>query len=85
MSSYNTASVKIGDIMSKVVSRYFLPLDIDVFLANMAKGKTKTKMGWVPEITVERMCAEMVANDLGSAKRHALLKKHSHEMPESFE
>jgi len=36
------------------------------------------KLGWVPEVTVERMCAEMVAADLETARQHALLKFHGH-------
>jgi GDPmannose 4,6-dehydratase len=71
---YNTASVKIGDIMVKVGSRYLRPLDVDVFLANMAK--VKAKLGWVPRTTVEQICVEMVANDLDSSKCHDLLKPH---------
>jgi GDPmannose 4,6-dehydratase len=39
-------------------------------------SKAKDKLGWVPEITVEEMCAEMVKHDLDKAKQHALLKKH---------
>jgi GDPmannose 4,6-dehydratase len=30
----------------------------------------------VPEITVQEMCAEMIAYDLQQAKQHALLKQH---------
>jgi GDPmannose 4,6-dehydratase len=43
-------------------------------------SKAKHKLGWVPEITVEEMCAEMVAHDLDKAKRHALLKSHGHDV-----
>jgi GDPmannose 4,6-dehydratase len=32
----------------------------------------------VPQITVEEMCAEMVANDLDKAKQHAILKTHGY-------
>jgi GDPmannose 4,6-dehydratase len=39
----------------------------------------------VPEITVQQMCAEMVAEDLKAAQRHALLRAHGHEMPVSRE
>jgi GDPmannose 4,6-dehydratase len=39
----------------------------------------------VPEITVQEMCAEMVAEDLKTAQRHALLKAHGHELPMSME
>lgn len=42
--------------------------------------KAKTKLGWVPEITVQEMCAEMVAEDLKAAQRHALLIRHGHEV-----
>lgn len=38
-----------------------------------------------PEITVEEMCAEMVAEDLKVAKRHALLKQHGYEIPVAVE
>jgi len=30
----------------------------------------------VPEITLDQMIAEMVANDLDQAKQHALLQNH---------
>lgn len=38
------------------------------------------RLGWVPEITVQQMCAEMVREDLKAAQRHALLKRHGHEV-----
>jgi GDPmannose 4,6-dehydratase len=76
ISGDKAASVKVGDIIVKVDSRYFRPLEVETLLGNPAKAKAK--LGWVPEITVEQMCAEMVANDLDSAKRHALLKQHGH-------
>jgi len=42
--------------------------------------KAKEKLGWVPEITVEEMCAEMIQHDLEQAKQHALLKAHGHDV-----
>ncbi|RYD63251.1 MAG: GDP-mannose 4,6-dehydratase, partial [Verrucomicrobiaceae bacterium] len=39
----------------------------------------------VPEITVEEMCAEMVASDLDVARRHSLLKSHGHHVAVSKE
>jgi GDPmannose 4,6-dehydratase len=39
----------------------------------------------VPEITAQEMCAEMVAEDLKTAQRHALLKKHGMDLPVSVE
>jgi GDPmannose 4,6-dehydratase len=39
-------------------------------------SKAKEILGWVPQITVEEMCTEMVANDLHKAKQQAILKAH---------
>ncbi len=68
--------VKVGDIIVTVDPSYVLPEEVETLLGNLEKAKAK--LDWVPEITVEQMCAEMVANDLDSAKRHALLKQHGH-------
>ena len=79
----HACSVKIGDVIVKVDERYFRPAEVETLLGNPAKAKAK--LGWTPEITVEEMCAEMVANDLDVAKRHALLKKHGHDVSISLE
>ena len=73
----------IGDVIVKVDPRYFRPAEVETLLGNPAKAKEK--LGWVPEITVEEMCSEMVANDLESAKRHALLKLHGHDVSVALE
>ena len=48
-------------------------------------SNAKAKLGWVPEISVEEMCAEMVANDLDQARQKALLKAHGYDVPVSIE
>lgn len=70
--------VAVGDVIVKVDARYFRPTEVETLLGNPAKAKEK--LGWVPEITVEEMCAEMVANDLDIAKRHSLLKANGHQV-----
>jgi GDPmannose 4,6-dehydratase len=42
--------------------------------------KAKEKLGWIPEITVEEMCAEMVEHDLNKVKQTALLKALGHKI-----
>ena len=74
----NAPSVSIGDVVVKVDPRYFRPAEVETLLGDPSKAKEK--LGWVPEITVEEMCAEMVANDLDIAKRHALLKSHGYDI-----
>ena len=83
ISGDNAAALNIGDVIVKVDPRYFRPAEVETLLGNPAKAKAK--LGWTPEITVEEMCAEMVANDLGSAKRHALLKLHGHDISIALE
>ena len=68
----NAPGVKVGDVIVKVDERFFRPSEVETLLGDPAKAKAK--LGWVPEITVEEMCAEMVASDLNKAKQHALLK-----------
>ena len=68
--------VKVGDVIVEVDPRYFRPAEVETLLGDPTKAKEK--LGWVPEITVEEMCAEMVEHDLGKAKQHALLKKHGY-------
>jgi GDPmannose 4,6-dehydratase len=48
-------------------------------------SKAKAKLGWTPEITVQQMCAEMVAADLEEAKKHAILKHHGYKPSVSVE
>lgn len=67
-------SLKAGDVIVRIDSRYFRPAEVDSLLGDPTKAKVK--LGWVPEVSVHEMCAEMVAEDLKAAKRQALLKKH---------
>jgi GDPmannose 4,6-dehydratase len=61
-----------GQIVVRVDPRYFRPTEVETLLGDPSKAKSK--LGWTPEITVQQMCAEMVAADLQAAKQHALLK-----------
>ena len=60
----------------RIDPRYFRPTEVETLLGDPTKAKQK--LGWVPEITAQKMCAEMVASDLAQAKQHALLKMHGH-------
>ena len=70
--------VKVGDVIVKVDTRYFRPAEVETLLGDPSKAKEK--LGWIPEITVEEMCAEMVQNDVAKAKQHALLKEHGYDV-----
>lgn len=76
-------ALKVGDIILRVDPRYFRPAEVETLLGDPTKAKEK--LGWVPEITAQEMCAEMVAADLEFAQRHALLKMHGYDIPVSVE
>ena len=76
-------SVKPGDVIMRIDPRYFRPAEVETLLGDPTKAKEK--LGWVPEITAQEMCAEMVAEDLKTARRHALLKEHGMGIPVSVE
>ena len=74
VSGDSAPSVTVGDTIVKVDPRYFRPAEVETLLGDATKAKEQ--LGWVPEIAVEEMCAEMIRADLDTAKRHALLTKH---------
>ncbi|AJE48785.1 GDPmannose 4,6-dehydratase [Celeribacter indicus] len=76
-------ALRAGDVIMRIDPRYFRPAEVDTLLGDPAKAKQK--LGWVPEITAQDMCAEMVAEDLKSARRVALLKEHGLELPVALE
>ena len=71
-------ALKVGDVIVRIDPRYFRPTEVETLLGDPTKAKEK--LGWVPEITVQEMCIEMVASDLAQAKQHALLKQHGYKV-----
>jgi GDPmannose 4,6-dehydratase len=76
-------ALNVGDVVVRVDPRYFRPAEVETLLGDPSNAKAK--LGWTPEITVQEMCAEMVAEDLKTAQRHALLKQHGYEVAVSLE
>jgi GDPmannose 4,6-dehydratase len=67
----------------RIDPRYFRPTEVENLLGDPSKAKQK--LGWEPEISVQKMCVEMVANDLAQAKQHALLKANGYKVNLSVE
>ena len=76
-------AMKPGDVIVAVDPRYFRPAEVETLLGDPTKAREK--LGWVPHITAREMCAEMVADDLAEARRHALLKTHGYNVSLSLE
>jgi GDPmannose 4,6-dehydratase len=65
-------ALKVGDVVMQIDPRYFRPTEVETLLGDPTKAKEK--LGWVPEISIQEMCKEMVISDLSEAKQHAILK-----------
>jgi GDPmannose 4,6-dehydratase len=78
-----TTSVKSGDVIVRVDAAYFRPAEVETLLGNPTKARIK--LGWEPEITVEKMCTEMMLEDVKKAKQFALLKASGFEINVSVE
>ncbi len=79
----NAPAVAPGDVILRIDPRYFRPAEVETLLGDPTKAKAR--LGWEPEITAQQMCAEMVAEDLKVAQRHALLKAHGYAIPVALE
>ena len=70
-----------GKPIVRIDPRYFRPTEVETLLGDPTKAKEK--LGWIPEITAQQMCHEMVAYDLEKAKQHSLLKMHGHNVTQA--
>jgi len=64
---------KSGALLIEVDPRYFRPTEVETLLGDSTKAKEK--LGWVPEISLDEMVAEMVRGDLKIAERDELCRR----------
>ena len=83
ISGSNANALKVGDIIMQIDPRYFRPTEVETLLGDPSKAKNK--LGWVPEITAQEMCREMVAHDLSAAKQHVLLNANGFDVTVAVE
>jgi GDPmannose 4,6-dehydratase len=76
-------ALKVGEVVVKIDPRYFRPTEVETLLGDPTKAKEK--LGWVPEVSVQQMCQEMVEHDLEKAKQQALLKQHGYVVSKTSE
>ncbi len=70
-------ALSVGDIIVRIDPRYYRPAEVATLLGDPSKAMER--LGWKPSITVEEMCAEMVASDLDKAKQRVLLQSHGYD------
>jgi GDPmannose 4,6-dehydratase len=63
-----------GKCIVQVDPRYFRPTEVETLLGDPTKAREK--LGWTPKTTFQELVSEMVREDLKSAERDELVKKH---------
>ena len=66
-----------GNVIVRVDPRYFRPTEVETLLGDPTKAREK--LGWTPKISFKELVAEMVREDLKSAERDELVKKHGYQ------
>ena len=69
-----TGTDQHGKVIVRVDSRYFRPTEVETLLGDSSKAKKK--LGWAPRTSFQELVSEMVREDLKSAKRDELVKRH---------
>jgi GDPmannose 4,6-dehydratase len=65
-----------GKVVVRVDPRYFRPTEVETLLGDPTKAREK--LGWVPQTSFEQLVQEMVREDLKSAERDELVKRHGY-------
>ena len=65
-----------GQCIVSVDPLYFRPTEVETLLGDPTKAREK--LGWTPKITFNELVSEMVREDLKSAERDELVKKHGY-------
>jgi len=70
------SSLKKGQVIVRVDPRYFRPTEVETLLGDARKARRK--LGWRPKVTFRQLVAEMIREDLKSAERDELVKRHGY-------
>lgn len=62
-----------GKVLVEVDPRYFRPTEVDLLLGNPAKAKRE--LGWEPQISLQQLVQEMVAQDIKETQRELLCQR----------
>jgi GDPmannose 4,6-dehydratase len=65
-----------GKCIVAIDPRYFRPAEVDTLLGDATKARKR--LGWTPATSFEELVKEMVREDLKSAERDELVKRHGY-------
>jgi GDPmannose 4,6-dehydratase len=64
---------RTGEAIVMIDPRYFRPTEVETLLGDATKARTR--LGWAPEISFDRLVQEMVEADLEIARRDAVVAR----------
>jgi len=70
--------VQPGAVVLRVDPRYYRPTEVESLIGDAAKARER--LGWSPTVGFGDLVREMVADDLGQARRDELLKRRGFEV-----
>ena len=68
--------VATGKCIVAVDPRYYRPAEVETLLGNPQRAREE--LGWTPTVTFPQLVSEMMREDLKSAERDELVKKHGY-------
>jgi GDPmannose 4,6-dehydratase len=72
----NFPALKPGSIIVRVDPRYYRPTEVETLLGDPTKARER--LGWQPQVSFTELVAEMIREDLSSARRDALVRRHGY-------
>lgn len=64
--------INVGDTIIRIDPKYYRPAEVETLLGDATKAKEK--LGWIPELTAQDMCSEMIKSDLEIARKQAMVQ-----------
>jgi len=71
-----TGADQRGKVIVRVDPRYFRPTEVDTLLGDSTKAREKLR--WTPRTSFNDLVVEMIREDLKSAERDELVRKHGY-------
>jgi len=75
--------IEVGKEVVAVNARYFRPTEVDLLIGDATKANTK--LGWIPEYTLEQLINEMMESDLKLMTKDQYLKDGGYTIMNYFE
>ena len=74
---------RMGEAVVKVDPEYFRPTEVELLIGDATKARTK--LGWVPEYTLDTLIEDMMAGDIRNMKKEAYLRDGGYRILNYFE